>query len=273
MPPVPLTLLVPLQRSHLTQRHRRRKIYSHASPQEFTMRPLASIASFCLLFFLQTLVGQDFSEALSLIEPSTVLIRTLDSEDKAGLGTGFFIDDKGLLITNAHVIDGASSAVVQLSDGAVTSITSIKAIYPEADIAFLNTGLNTSRAVKLAPGSAIKRGSAVAVLGNPEGIGLFTFNRDCRRASQRQLDGLYTIHRADFQGIQRKPRFRSGRQGGWDCHEVPGRRAKLEFRCEFDSDLGIADSGGRTAPEEVEAVRPVQRCPVPYTDRDDLGSN
>jgi S1-C subfamily serine protease len=138
--------------------------------KDITMRPLAFITTLCFQFVAQSLLGQDFSEALSVIEPSTVLIRTLDSEDKPGLGTGFFVDGKGLLITNAHVIDGAPSAVVQLSDGAGTSIISIKAIYPDADIAFVNTGLKSSRAVKFAPESEIKKEAAVAVLGNPKGL-------------------------------------------------------------------------------------------------------
>lgn len=112
----------------------------------------------------------DFSEALQIVEPSTVLIRALDSEDSGSLGTGFFIDDSGLLVTNAHVVEGASSAVVQLSNGSVTSVTSVKAIYPEADIAFLHTGMTQTKGLDFVKPNDRKKGAALGVLGNPKGL-------------------------------------------------------------------------------------------------------
>lgn len=114
--------------------------------------------------------AQQFSKALAKVEPATVLIRTLNSEKSEGLGTGFFVSDDGLLLTNAHVIEGASSAVVQLSNGAVTSVISIKAVYPDADIAFVQTGLTTSEELALAVTKPIEKGAAIAVLGNPQGL-------------------------------------------------------------------------------------------------------
>lgn len=114
--------------------------------------------------------AQQFTEALAKVEPATVLIRTLNSDKIEGMGTGFFVSDDGLLLTNAHVIAGATSAVVRLSNGAVTSVTSIKAVYPEADLAFVQTGLRKSEQLVLALAKQIERGSAVAVLGNPQGL-------------------------------------------------------------------------------------------------------
>lgn len=34
-----------------------------------------------------------------------------------GFGSGFFIDSAGIILTNAHVVDGADQVTVQLSDG------------------------------------------------------------------------------------------------------------------------------------------------------------
>ncbi len=114
--------------------------------------------------------AEDFSKALQIVEPSTVLIRALDSEDSGSLGTGFFIDDAGLLVTNAHVVEGASSAVVQLSNGSVTSVTSVKAIYAEEDIAFLHTGMTQTKGLELVKTAERKKGEAIGVLGNPKGL-------------------------------------------------------------------------------------------------------
>lgn len=73
-------------------------------------------------------------------------------------------------MTNAHVVEGASSAVVQLSNGAVTSVTSVKAIYPDADIAFLHTGMTQTRALDFAKPDDSRKGAAIGVLGNPKGL-------------------------------------------------------------------------------------------------------
>ncbi|MDA8973353.1 trypsin-like peptidase domain-containing protein [Akkermansiaceae bacterium] len=131
------------------------------------IRDMFSIA--CLLTPL-SIPAADFSKALEVVEASTVLIRTLDSDASKASGTGFFINDSGLLLTNAHVVEGASSAVVQLADGSVTSVKSIKAIFPEQDIAFLNTGMTKTKGLDLiAPRSSV-RGLPIGVLGNPKGL-------------------------------------------------------------------------------------------------------
>jgi uncharacterized protein YecT (DUF1311 family) len=126
------------------------------------------------LFFVATLYpslnAQEYSKALAKVEPCTVLIRTLDGAKSKGLGTGFFISADGLLVTNAHVVDSASSAVVQLSNGSVTSVISVKAIYPDADIALLQTGLTKSVHLNLADAKSPEKGSGIAVLGNPLGL-------------------------------------------------------------------------------------------------------
>lgn len=126
----------------------------------------------CLLVALAatTAHAQQFTKALAKVEPATVLIRTLNSDKMEGMGTGFFVSDDGLLLTNAHVIKEATSAVVQLSNGAVTSVISIKAIYPDADLAFVQTGLKKSERLMLELAKPIERGTAVAVLGNPNGL-------------------------------------------------------------------------------------------------------
>ena len=52
-----------------------------------------------------------FQQLSHLMTPATFLIRT-----NSGSGTGFFINDKGLALTNNHVLDGTQNAVVFLSD-------------------------------------------------------------------------------------------------------------------------------------------------------------
>jgi uncharacterized protein YecT (DUF1311 family) len=133
---------------------------------------MITLLRICVLLALAipAIYAQQFSTALTKVEPATVLIRTLGSNHSEGLGTGFFVSGDGLLLTNAHVIKGASSAVVQLSNGAVTSVTSIKAVYPDADIALVRTGLTKSDHLELAMAKSIEKGATIAVLGNPRGL-------------------------------------------------------------------------------------------------------
>ncbi len=131
---------------------------------------IARAAFAALVVFAPFAGAEDFSKAFQIVEPSTVFIRALGSDDSSSLGTGFFINDTGLLVTNAHVVEGASSAVVQLSNGAVTSVTSIKAIYPEADIAFLHTGMTKTEGLNFVKPDDPKKGAAIGVLGNPKGL-------------------------------------------------------------------------------------------------------
>src|SRR5919197_2333545 len=61
--------------------------------------------------------------------PSVVQINTPD-----GLGSGVVFDDQGDIVTNAHVVSGASSISVQTSDGHHYSAT-VVGLYEAGDLA------------------------------------------------------------------------------------------------------------------------------------------
>lgn len=61
---------------------------------------------------------------------------TIEAED-AGIGTGFFIDSDGTLVTCFHVIEGASNIAVKTMDGANYQVMSIIDVDPLHDIAIL----------------------------------------------------------------------------------------------------------------------------------------
>ena len=46
---------------------------------------------------------------------------------REGLGSGVIIDPAGIILTNAHVVDGADEIVVQLSDGREYKVKDVKA--------------------------------------------------------------------------------------------------------------------------------------------------
>jgi len=67
-------------------------------------------------------------QIVSDVQRAVVTIRTFDPDmEPMGLGTGFFINDQGHLITNHHVLDGAYAATVKTQDGESYPVTAVLA--------------------------------------------------------------------------------------------------------------------------------------------------
>jgi len=111
-------------------------------------------------------------DLIKKVKPSVVLIETFDKDNKPiGQGSGFFIDNKGRLITNHHVIEGAYSATIKTSTGKEYPVQGIVAKdteadivklvvnLPDADITFLNLSVNVP-----------SEGEDIFVIGNPLGL-------------------------------------------------------------------------------------------------------
>jgi len=88
-----------------------------------------------------------------------------------GTGSGFIWDDDGHVITNFHVIQGASEATVRLSDGRDYKAGLVGAS-PAHDIAVLKIGVGFQRPppVPLGTSRDLKVGQKVFAIGNPFGL-------------------------------------------------------------------------------------------------------
>jgi S1-C subfamily serine protease len=62
--------------------------------------------------------------------------RTRRKEQQPGIGTGFIISSDGYLVTNNHVVEGASQIKILLSNG-IESIAILRGTDPSTDIAVL----------------------------------------------------------------------------------------------------------------------------------------
>jgi serine protease Do len=88
---------------------------------------------------------------------------------RRGLGSGFIVDSGGLIVTNHHVVDGAASVEVTLSDGRTLPAKRVGSD-PETDLALLRieaTGLPT---VALGSSAGLRIAEPVMAIGNPFGL-------------------------------------------------------------------------------------------------------
>jgi putative serine protease PepD len=89
----------------------------------------------------------------------------------AGEGSGFVIDSKGHVVTNAHVVGGASSITVAFADGSHAK-GSLVGSDASTDIAVVKVGVPAAKLHALALGSSagLKPGQGVVAIGSPFGL-------------------------------------------------------------------------------------------------------
>lgn len=117
------------------------------------------------------------AKAYEVIRPSIVRVRRLES-DKAGeelekgVGTGVVIIDKGIILTNLHVVHGAKRVQVVFADGLESDAT-VTGIRPEHDLAVLQAHKIPDDLVAATMRSTadLALGDQVVAVGFPFGIG------------------------------------------------------------------------------------------------------
>ena len=89
---------------------------------------------------------------------------------QSGLGSGVIISPDGYIATNNHVIDGADTVTVALSDGREFT-AKVVGRDPQTDIAVVKVDAKNLPAATFADTSKIEVGDRVLAIGNPFGIG------------------------------------------------------------------------------------------------------
>ena len=118
------------------------------------------------------------ARAAEAIAPSIVRVMGFvknadgDADIEHGVGTGVVIVDKGIILTNLHVVQGAQTIKVMFSDGLETTAT-IKSVKPEDDLAVLQakTIPDDMIAATMRSTGDLKPGDHVVAVGFPFGIG------------------------------------------------------------------------------------------------------
>jgi putative serine protease PepD len=91
--------------------------------------------------------------------------------DSSALGTGFVYDSKGDIVTNEHVVSGATSVTVKFEDGSTFKGT-VVGTDPSSDLAVVHINAPASKLVALSldDSSDVAVGDGVVAIGNPFGL-------------------------------------------------------------------------------------------------------
>jgi serine protease DegQ len=95
-----------------------------------------------------------------------------DGDNERGVGTGVVIVDKGVILTNLHVVAGADRIKVTFFDG-LESIATVISVQPENDLAVLQAQKipDDLAAATMRSTADLQPGDQVAAVGFPFGIG------------------------------------------------------------------------------------------------------
>ena len=91
-------------------------------------------------------------------------------QQATNLGSGVVVSDKGHVLTNFHVIEGADEIIVALTDGrqAVATVVGVDA---DSDLAVLSIALTNLPLLRFTLLEAPRVGDVVLAIGNPFGVG------------------------------------------------------------------------------------------------------
>ena len=160
--------------------------------------------------------------------------------DSESLGSGFVIDKAGHIVTNYHVVEGATRVEVAFSNNDSVR-ASVVGIDPSTDIALLRIDVR-SRALtplRLGDSDTVKVGDAVVAIGNPFGLAR-TVTSGIVSALQRpiQAPNGYTIDHV----IQTDAALNHGNSGGPLLNaagQVIGVNSQIQPAAGSDGNVGI----------------------------------
>jgi putative serine protease PepD len=94
-----------------------------------------------------------------------------DQQTQEALGSGFVYDDQGHIITNQHVVDGATSITVRFWNGKTYSATLVGSD-PSTDLAVIkvNAPASVLEPLTLANSDSVAVGDSVVAIGSPFGL-------------------------------------------------------------------------------------------------------
>jgi Tfp pilus assembly protein PilF len=133
-----------------------------------------SRSSFIFAFLLVShshLQASSIPEIVAKTKPAIVEIVAMDEKGTpTTLGTGFFVSSDGLVVTNFHVVKGATSLSAISNNGAIFLFDRVVAEPTGVDLAILKFRAKDVPFLQLGKSATAVEGQKVIVIGNPTGL-------------------------------------------------------------------------------------------------------
>lgn len=139
--------------------------------------------------------------------PSIVLINVTLS-DGEGTGTGIIMTENGYIITNDHVIEGASAVTVELQDGSAYEALLVGED-SQTDLAVLKIDVRGLTPAQFGDSTGLRVGDGVTAIGNPLGLN-FSLSNGIISALDRDVE----INGYNMAMIQTNTAINEGNSGG-----------------------------------------------------------
>lgn len=104
-------------------------------------------------------------EVIAKATRATVIVRTREGS----MGSGFIISTNGFLLTNYHVIEGSTQALVEFHDGKRRAVLRILSYSPKLDLALLRISPGEYECLELQKPDGISLGDSLFIIGHPHG--------------------------------------------------------------------------------------------------------
>jgi serine protease Do len=120
----------------------------------------------------------NFADVIAQVKPSVVAITTevtgyslFGAYTTEGAGSGWIINTDGFIVTNNHVVEGASTVTVTLADGRSFEAAEV---YTDSfsDLAIVKIGVHDLPALPIGDSTIMRVGDWVIALGNSLGLGI-----------------------------------------------------------------------------------------------------
>jgi serine protease Do len=123
----------------------------------------------------------NIADVVAKVKPSVVAITTevvsLDffnrSFTQQGAGSGWILDENGIIVTNNHVVEGASAITVTMDDGSTFTVDQ-SSVFTDGlnDLAIIKIDAQNLPAVSVGDSNALRVGEWVVAIGNALGQGI-----------------------------------------------------------------------------------------------------